>query len=73
MTMKRQVVLVWAALTAAIVWGQLLYDARTHLASAVAISALFSAMGTTIIAAALFALDSLVSRVLSNAAHKPQR
>jgi hypothetical protein len=71
MTIRRQVVLVWVALTAAIVWGELLYDARPHLAPTLAISALFSAAGTTIIAAALYALDSLVSRVLSSAVQKP--
>ena len=71
MTMKRQAVLVWLALTAAIVWGELLYDARSHLAPTVAISAVFSAAGTTIIAGVLYALDSLVSRVLSSAVHKP--
>jgi hypothetical protein len=69
--MKRRVVLVWVALTAAIVWGELLYDARSQLAPTVAVSALFSAAGTTIILAALHALDSIVGRVLSRAAHKP--
>jgi hypothetical protein len=71
MTVRRQVVLVWVALTAAIVWGELLYDARPQLAPTVAVSALFSAAGTTIILAALYALDSIVGRVLGKAVHKP--
>ena len=71
MTIKWQIVLVWVALTAAIVWGEVLYDARSQLASTFMVSALFSAAGTTIIMAALYALDSVVSRVLSNATHRP--
>jgi hypothetical protein len=58
------------ALIAAI-WGDLLYDAGSQLAPTVAISAQFSAAGTIIIIAALYALDSVVGRVLSRAAHKP--
>ena len=41
MIVKKQVVLVWAALTAAIVRGELLYDARPQLGPTVAVSALF--------------------------------
>jgi hypothetical protein len=55
----------------AIVWGDALYDAGSQLAPTVAISALFSAAGTIIIIAALYALDSVVGRVFSSAAHKP--
>jgi len=71
MIVKKQVVLVWAALTAAIVRGELLYDARPQLGPTVAVSALFSAAGTTIILAALYALDSLVGRMLDRPVHKP--
>jgi hypothetical protein len=71
MSVKRQVVLVWVALTAAIVWGELLYDARPQLGPTVAVSALFSAAGTTIILAALYALDSIVGHVLGRAVQKP--
>lgn len=71
MTMKRQVVSVWVALTAAILWGEVLYGARAQLAPTVAVSALFSAAGTTAIIAALYALDSVIGRVLGSAAHRP--
>jgi len=69
MAMKKQVVLVWVALTAAIIWGEVLYsfDVGVHLASTVAVAALFGAAGTIIIAAALYALDSVVGRLLKSA------
>jgi len=41
------------------VWGEVLYDARSQLASTFMVSALFSAAGTTIIMAALYTLDSV--------------
>lgn len=70
MTMKLQVVSIWTALTVAIVWGEVMYDASSPLVPTIAVSALFSATGTTIIIAALYALDSLVRRVLISAAPK---
>lgn len=64
--MKREVVLVWVALTATILWGELLYsfDAGS-LPLTIGASALFGAAGTAVIIAALYVLDSVMARVIA--------